>query len=549
MSEKVEHPQVGLPVCLRVCELFAGIGGWRVALEAVLPPGTNAEVIAYDSGPHCSEVYALNFKEQCCRRNIEQLDLAALEGFDLWAMSPPCQPFSTTKEAKRRDIKDLRCKALQHLCGVLPRLATPPRWIILENVKGFHGSEACERWRSALAGAGYGGHEFLLDLASFHAPNHRTRYYLLAERSSRMPSLVRQRGAGVPQTVAENNEGEEHNPEDHDDDDDDAADELQGVARVCGGNSNASCFCKKETPLESLEQGAARLQGEFLPQGVMAQGPWARLRRKEIEAAHQLARAANNREAQEATFLTLRRHFCEILVATAAGAELADASQYGDAGSISKAAGTLADVAEWKLLPLPRFVPDAFLIVFDADQLAPQRLLAELSWEGSMPGVSWSLVKSSVEEPWHIAEYLVEEHLSASEHAELLVPQAVLQRPFARGLSYVEPGDIRSFCFTGHYGKVLHKSSGSLLHLPNGKNFDRNNPAASFGSVRFFSPKEILNMLGFPRNFKLPSGMELRHRYKVVGNSIAVTVASALLRFLLLHDADPLLGPFCKQQP
>merc|ERR1712061_363225 len=135
-----------------------------------------------------------------------------------------------------------------------------------------------------------------------------------------------------------------------------------------------------------------------------------------------------------------------------------------------------------------------------------------------------------------IGEFLEEESITASEREELLVPQSVLAKPFARGLSYTTPSDVRSFCFTGHYGSVMHKSSGSLLYFPgdNGLQLDRNNPSTAHGAVRLFSPKEILNFFGFPTGYMLPAEMELRHRYKVVGNSIAVTVASELLRVLLL---------------
>ena len=42
----------------KVLELFAGIGGWRLALAAAEPDRTPERVAAYDSGPHCSEAGA-----------------------------------------------------------------------------------------------------------------------------------------------------------------------------------------------------------------------------------------------------------------------------------------------------------------------------------------------------------------------------------------------------------------------------------------------------------------------------------------------------------
>ncbi|CAJ1372823.1 unnamed protein product [Effrenium voratum] len=333
----------------RVCELFAGIGGWRLALDAAAADAAGApklRIEAFDSGPHCSEVYLRNFGERCCRRNIEQLSPKDLDGFDLWLMSPPCQPFSTTREAKQRDLGDKRCDALSHLCKVLPLLKQPPRWIALENVKGFSGSDACCKWRAALREAGFRDREMILDLQSFGTPNHRTRYYLLAERET------------------------EH---------------------------------LRSAPKPRLAQ-----QGEV----------------------------------QEGTSCSL--------------------------------------------------------------------------WSGDAP----TSISTFLEE--------MDEH----EKTQLLVPLEVLSKPFAPGLSYVRAKDVRSFCFTGHYGKVMHKSSGSLLHLSS-EAIDRARLPQAFGEVRLFSPKEILNFLGFPASFSLPGDMPLKHRYKVVGNSIAVTVAKELLKLLL----------------
>ena len=44
----------------KVLELFAGIGGWRLALSAAAettPSKSAFAVTAYDSGPHCSEAW------------------------------------------------------------------------------------------------------------------------------------------------------------------------------------------------------------------------------------------------------------------------------------------------------------------------------------------------------------------------------------------------------------------------------------------------------------------------------------------------------------
>lgn len=189
------------------------------------------------------------------------------------------------------------------------------------------------------------------------------------------------------------------------------------------------------------------------------------------------------------------------------------------------------------LLPLPRGEPDAVLLVFEAERAAGQRLLDDVASLGGTPGAEWLSSEDTVAGGRRIAEFL-EDSLPAEAWAELEVPREVLAKDFARGLSYVGRGDTQSFCFTGHYGQVLHKASGSLLHLPasGAPELDRANPLASHGAVRFFSPKEILNLLGYPASFRLPPGLSLRHRYKAVGNAVAVTVAATLLQTLLLGE-------------
>lgn len=447
------HDGLGLEQKLQVLELFAGIGGWRLALDSA---ACGASISAYDSGPHCSEVYAQNFGESCCRRNIEQLGLKELDGFDLWLMSPPCQPFSTTREAKQRDLQDKRCAALEHLTKMLPKLERPPRWIALENVKGFHGSDACGKWRAALRSAGFRDREIILDLISFGTPNHRTRYYLVAERETKN--------------------------------------------------------------LQSLPPPCVRPNKEHLPPGVLISGPWAANRRHSLDEAHASARARPHQK--ENIFRTERRNFLQHLQVACRLPQ-----------SCTEDNLTLAGTSKWKLLPLPRARSDALLLCFEEPQVLDTNgdLQQLLQLGQTVEGTTWT-VQSNMSPCRPVGDFL--EQLQEEEIAELSLSAEMLSRPYAPGLSYVGRKDVRSFCFTGHYGKVMHKSSGSLLYLAD-EPVDRSALPKSVGLVRFFSPKEILNFLGFPESYKLPRDMELKHRYKVVGNSIAVSVASELLRLLL----------------
>ena len=52
-------------------------------------------------------------------------------------------------------------------------------------------------------------------------------------------------------------------------------------------------------------------------------------------------------------------------------------------------------------------------------------------------------------------------------------------------------------------------------------------------SLRYFSPREVANLMCFPGNFSIPDDVTLRQCYKVLGNSLNVLVVSVLVKYLL----------------
>ena len=202
----------GDPICtttkIRMLEFFSGIGGMRVSLEKALlllnkDATTNRKYVlescrAYDISLHANKVYHHNFcsdsdkSDSVCTKLVEQLkpkDIASLHA-NLWTMSPPCQPFTTSGEGRgkqRLDASDKRCNGLKGIAKLLDALEPDekPKWILLENVKGFQDSAMCEIWCDCLRRNGYSYRSFVLSPVEFGIPNHRTRYYLLAERESK----------------------------------------------------------------------------------------------------------------------------------------------------------------------------------------------------------------------------------------------------------------------------------------------------------------------------------------------------------------------------
>lgn len=78
----------------------------------------------------------------------------------------------------------------------------------------------------------------------------------------------------------------------------------------------------------------------------------------------------------------------------------------------------------------------------------------------------------------------------------------------------------KSCCFTKAYSH-LYQGTGSVLRL-------------SDNQMRFFTPREICNLMCFPAAFQFPSEVTNRQRYKLLGNSVNVKVVSVVIKSMLL---------------
>ncbi|CAM9156034.1 unnamed protein product, partial [Ectocarpus fasciculatus] len=171
---------------ISVLEFFSGIGGMRLSLQgalATLPAGRATDlnnVTAFDTSELVNQCYRHCFPGDSPRQvNIESIKLSSLDGAaDIWTMSPPCQPFTTTANSKRLDIDDNRNKAFMYLMSSLEKMTNKPEWIFFENVKGFENSTSHVLWTECLVRAGYSWRQYLLSPFQFRIPNGRTRFYM-----------------------------------------------------------------------------------------------------------------------------------------------------------------------------------------------------------------------------------------------------------------------------------------------------------------------------------------------------------------------------------
>uniref|UniRef100_A0A8C6HXM1 tRNA (cytosine(38)-C(5))-methyltransferase n=1 Tax=Mus spicilegus TaxID=10103 RepID=A0A8C6HXM1_MUSSI len=144
---------------LRVLELYSGIGGMHHALrESHIPAHV---VAAIDVNTVANEVYKHNFPHtHLLSKTIEGISLEDFDklSFNMILMSPPCQPFT--------------------------RLQKLPKYILLENVKGFEVSSTRGLLIQTIEACGFQYQEFLLSPSSLGIPNSRLRYFLIAKLQS-----------------------------------------------------------------------------------------------------------------------------------------------------------------------------------------------------------------------------------------------------------------------------------------------------------------------------------------------------------------------------
>ena len=113
-------------------------------------------------------------------------------------MSPPCQPF--TRQGLKGDSGDHRTDSFIHLMNLLPQMERKPKYLFIENVKGFEESKTREQLLEVLDRCGMEYREFLLSPTQFGIPNSRLRYYLCAKLKSESGFAIPPSPTGKPIT-------------------------------------------------------------------------------------------------------------------------------------------------------------------------------------------------------------------------------------------------------------------------------------------------------------------------------------------------------------
>lgn len=164
--------------CYKFIDLFAGLGGFHKALEAL---GCKC-VFASELRKDLQELYHINFPSTYIEGDITQIPPEKIPAHDILCAGFPCQPFSQAgKRQGFNDEKD-RGNLFNFICEILA--VHKPRYVILENVSNLKGHDDGNTWKTIhdkLKELDYDVKESILSPHQFGIPQHRKRIYIVCQ--------------------------------------------------------------------------------------------------------------------------------------------------------------------------------------------------------------------------------------------------------------------------------------------------------------------------------------------------------------------------------
>lgn len=161
---------------MKFIDLFAGIGGFRYALESL---GCKC-VFSSEWDKYCQESYKLNFNDTPFG-DITQIDEKEIPSFDILCGGFPCQPFSVS--GKQRGFSDTRGTLFFDIARIVAY--HKPKVILLENVKNLkaHNDGATfEVISNTLNELNYNIYYQVLNAKNFGLPQNRERIAIVCIR-------------------------------------------------------------------------------------------------------------------------------------------------------------------------------------------------------------------------------------------------------------------------------------------------------------------------------------------------------------------------------
>lgn len=165
-------------------DLFAGIGGFRVALEKA---GATC-VFSSEIDKYALQAYKANFNEEV-HGDITKIKEKDIPAHDVLCAGFPCQSFSDF--GQRKGFSDPRGTLFFDILRIAKH--HNPKVLLLENVVGLvhhNGGDTFETIKNSLAGIGYTVHWQVLDATMFGLPQRRNRVFIVAIRKDIQKSFT-----------------------------------------------------------------------------------------------------------------------------------------------------------------------------------------------------------------------------------------------------------------------------------------------------------------------------------------------------------------------
>ena len=175
---------------LKVCELFAGVGGFRLGLER-----TNRFEVVWSNQwepstkmQHASLVYEARFgNENHCNANIETVKTEEIPDHDMLVGGFPCQDYSVATSLKNsKGLIGKKGVLWWSIHRILSEKKNKPNYLFLENVDRLLKSPSTQRGRDfavmlrSLSDLGYAVEWRVINAAEYGMPQRRRRVFFLA---------------------------------------------------------------------------------------------------------------------------------------------------------------------------------------------------------------------------------------------------------------------------------------------------------------------------------------------------------------------------------
>ena len=164
-------------------DLFAGIGGMRIAFEKV---GGEC-VFSSEWDKFAQQTYLANFGESP-HGDITQVELKDVPRHDILIGGFPCQPFSHA--GLKRGFEDTRGTLFFDVARIIDN--RKPSMVLLENVKGFTTHDKGRTMavvKETLEDLGYNVFHRVLNARDFGVPQNRERVFIVAINKKKLGSI------------------------------------------------------------------------------------------------------------------------------------------------------------------------------------------------------------------------------------------------------------------------------------------------------------------------------------------------------------------------